>query len=324
MFCVLDSGCRSRRYPCRNSMSPSLEESLEYGPAAATLAAAFSRRRLRFAFSRFRLRCALVGFVALRARPFSCAAFVRPRAQVRARTHKVSVEVEDERKKEEEEAGDEREKEEDVFSLGSGEFLRALWRAVAPLMAPWCTDGEVPTCATGGSGSRVRWHSDDEGLFGERRESSGNLGLVWIVKQALPGCTMVTFLVMDGCCQDEYLHCTEPLQGGERVNITFRWIRNHVLRYPLAAGVVCCLPTCAKGFTRVVLLALLGWGLSFLVALFSPCLELRCRLRAATGCVAGCGASLVDAVLDRTLGVSNSVGAIWGILYLGFSGCEVH
>ena len=65
MFCVLDSGCRSRRYPCRNSMSPSLEPSLEHGPAAATLVAAFLRRRLRFAFSRFRLRRALVGFVAL-------------------------------------------------------------------------------------------------------------------------------------------------------------------------------------------------------------------------------------------------------------------
>ena len=29
LFCVLDSGCRSRRYPCRNSMSPSPEPSLE-------------------------------------------------------------------------------------------------------------------------------------------------------------------------------------------------------------------------------------------------------------------------------------------------------
>ena len=29
MFCVLDSGCRLRRYPCRNSMSPSLEPSSE-------------------------------------------------------------------------------------------------------------------------------------------------------------------------------------------------------------------------------------------------------------------------------------------------------
>ena len=103
------------------------------------------------------------------------------------------------------------------------------------------------------------------------------------------GCTMVTFLVMDGCCQDEYLHCTDPLRGGERVNITFRWIRNHVPRCPLATGVVCCLPTCAKGslatsntelilpgILSVVLLALLGWGFFFLISLFSSWLELRC------------------------------------------------
>ena len=41
-------------------------------------------------------------------------------------------------------------------------------------MAPWCADGEMPTCANlnlyGGSGSRVRWHSDNEGLFGKQEE----------------------------------------------------------------------------------------------------------------------------------------------------------
>ena len=89
---------------------------------------------------------------------------------------------------------------------------------------------------------------------------------------------------MDGRCQDEYLH----LQGGERVNITFRWIRNHVHRCPLATGVVCCLPACGKGslvssstesflpgLLSVVLLVLLGWGLFFLIVLFTPYLELR-------------------------------------------------
>ena len=58
------------------------------------------------------------------------------------------------------------------------------------------------------------------------------------------------------------------------MNITFRWIRNHVPRCPLAAGVVCC---------HLALNCIAG-------------------LRAASGCFAGCGASLVDAVLDRTLG----------------------
>ena len=52
---------------------------------------------------------------------------------------------------------------------------------------------------------------------------------------------------MDGRCQDGHLHCTDPLQGGERVNITFRSIRNHVPRFFLAAGVMCCLPACVKG-----------------------------------------------------------------------------
>ena len=32
-------------------------------------------------------------------------------------------------------------------AFGELEFLRGLWRAVAPLMAPWCADWEVPTCA---------------------------------------------------------------------------------------------------------------------------------------------------------------------------------
>ena len=94
---------------------------------------------------------------------------------------------------------------------GNWEFLRGLWRAVAPLMAPWCADREVPTCANlnfyGDSGSRVRWHSDNEGLFGKHegiqthcvnefleplRFSNGNLGQVWTVTLALPGCTMET------------------------------------------------------------------------------------------------------------------------------------
>ena len=95
---------------------------------------------------------------------------------------------------------------------------------------------------------------------------------------ALPGCTMETFW-------------SWMVVVRMRVKITFRWIRNHVLRCLLAAGVVCCLPTCAKGslvcsstesflpdfLLSVVLLALLGWELSFLIALFTPCLELRCR-----------------------------------------------
>ena len=56
-------------------------------------------------------------------------------------------------------------------------------------------------------------------------------------------------LVMDGQCQDEFLHCTSPGLEHERINVTYRWIRQHTHFCPLfKAGVVCCcLPTCAEG-----------------------------------------------------------------------------
>ena len=55
-------------------------------------------------------------------------------------------------------------------------------------------------------------------------------------------------LVMDGQCQDEFLHCTDPGLEQEWINITFRWIKRHVASCPfLGTGVACCLPTCAQG-----------------------------------------------------------------------------
>ena len=35
-------------------------------------------------------------------------------------------------------------------------------------------------------------------------------------------------VVMDGQCQDEFLHCTDPGLEQERINITLRWIKRHV------------------------------------------------------------------------------------------------
>ena len=35
-------------------------------------------------------------------------------------------------------------------------------------------------------------------------------------------------LVMDGQCQDEFYHCTDPGSHQERINVTFRWIKQHV------------------------------------------------------------------------------------------------
>ena len=60
-------------------------------------------------------------------------------------------------------------------------------------------------------------------------------------------------LVMDGQCQDEFLHRTDPGRDQERINITFRWIKQHVSSCPLLkAGVACCLPTCAQGSSVTV------------------------------------------------------------------------
>ena len=54
-------------------------------------------------------------------------------------------------------------------------------------------------------------------------------------------------LVMDGQCQDAFLHCTNPGRDQERINVTFRWIKQHASSCPfLKAGIACCLPTCAQ------------------------------------------------------------------------------
>ena len=56
---------------------------------------------------------------------------------------------------------------------GCFRYLISVWRAFAPLLSPWCADGEVPSAANlnlyGGSRSHVTWHCDDEPLFGEYR-----------------------------------------------------------------------------------------------------------------------------------------------------------
>ena len=50
-------------------------------------------------------------------------------------------------------------------------LLAGVWRAIAPLIKPWCAEGEVPTAAKlnlyGRWNSCVGWHCDDEPLFGE-------------------------------------------------------------------------------------------------------------------------------------------------------------
>ena len=57
-------------------------------------------------------------------------------------------------------------------------------------------------------------------------------------------------LVMDGQCQDEFLHCTDPGLEQERIFVTFRWVKQHASScLLLRTGVACCLPTCAQGLS---------------------------------------------------------------------------
>ena len=57
-------------------------------------------------------------------------------------------------------------------------------------------------------------------------------------------------LVMDGRCHDEYLH-TVPRLDGERVNITYRWLKNHSPHCPLSTGGNVLLARMRYGFIRL-------------------------------------------------------------------------
>ena len=143
-------------------------------------------------------------------------------------------------------------------------LLAGVWRAIAPLMQPWCAEGEVPTAANlnlyRGWKSCVGWHCDDEPLFGKCGDAklivSVSLSTFAVFRwrrQSCPSDEGVScwldhgdILVMDG--QDEFFHWTDPGREQDRINITFRWVKQHVSSCPLLkAGVACCLPTCAKG-----------------------------------------------------------------------------
>ena len=73
-------------------------------------------------------------------------------------------------------------------------------------------------------------------------------------------------LVMDGRCQDEYLHCTSPGLADRRVNITYRWIRNHTSSCPFGCWSVGVLTYLCAWFTC---LGTCLWGSSWFQNLFS-------------------------------------------------------
>ena len=145
-------------------------------------------------------------------------------------------------------------------------LLAGVWRAIAPLMKPWCAEGDLPTAANlnlhRGWKSCVGWHCDDEPLFGECGDAklivSVSLGNFAVFRWRRQSCLSDEgrscrldhgdILVMDGQCQDGFLHRTGSGRDQERINVTFRWIQQHVSSCPfLKAGDACCLPTCAQG-----------------------------------------------------------------------------
>ena len=69
---------------------------------------------------------------------------------------------------------------------GCFRYLASVWRAIAPLLSPWCAGGDVPSAANlnlyEGSRSHVSWHCDDEPLFG----GFGDSKLIVSLSQGLP------------------------------------------------------------------------------------------------------------------------------------------
>ena len=110
-----------------------------------------------------------------------------------------------------------------------------------------------------GPGSFIRWHSDNEPLFGPPNQpklivslSLGNSVEFKVRRRAPRGVPSSIrldhgdILVMDGLAQSEYEHCTASELQGPRVNLTYRSVAQHAASCPLAGVVGCLLPTCAQ------------------------------------------------------------------------------
>ena len=141
-----------------------------------------------------------------------------------------------------------------------------LWGRVAPLLSPWCAKREVPTGVNlnrySGPSSYIRWHSDNEPLFGPQNApklivsmSLGNSVEFKVRRGQGSVPSLITLdhgglLVMDGLTQSEYVHCTASGLQGPRVNLTFRWVAQHIASCPLAGAVGCVLPSCVQGLAE--------------------------------------------------------------------------
>ena len=138
-----------------------------------------------------------------------------------------------------------------------------LWSRVASLLTPWCAKGEVPTGVNlnrySGKGSCIPWHCDNERLFGFPFEpkvivsmSLGHSALFKLRRRA-PEKTHSQIrldhgdlLVMDGLTQSEYEHSTAFELEGPRVNLTYRWISQHIRSCSLSGLIGGALPSDAQ------------------------------------------------------------------------------
>ena len=138
-----------------------------------------------------------------------------------------------------------------------------LWSRVASLLTPWCAKGEVPTGVNlnryPGNGSCIPWHCDNEPLFGSPFEpkvivsmSLGHSALFKLRRRASENTPSQIrldhgdLLVMDGLTQYEYVHSTASELEGPRVNLTYRWISQHIRSCPLAGLIGGALPSDAQ------------------------------------------------------------------------------
>ena len=136
-----------------------------------------------------------------------------------------------------------------------GPLLAGVWRAIAPLMKPWCAEGEVrnrrepeplsemdfvcwlaPRRRTAVWGvRRCQAHCFSESWY-LLQFSDGGVSPVLMMKATRAGLAMVTFLSwMANARTSSFLHRTDPGREQERINVTFRWVKQHASSCPLSA-----------------------------------------------------------------------------------------
>ena len=113
-----------------------------------------------------------------------------------------------------------------------------------------------------GSDSCIRWHSDNESLFGPQCQPKLIIGVgfghsvefqVRRRRYGVPSPIQLDhgdILVMDGLAQSEYEHRTVTGLQGFQVNLTFRWVAQHIASCPHAGVVGCVLPSCVQGLAE--------------------------------------------------------------------------